>query len=162
MALTVEELPAFLRQISDRVAAEAPPKAAKAMGLAFQRHVVQSMRGPSPSPPGTPPARVTGTLARSVQTTDPVRVGEASAEVSVAPHTVYARIQNYGGVIHARHLTRAGRPGFLRWEDKSGVHYRHSVTLPPRPYMVVDAAARVGVHNAAVDAIRSFLPGMGG
>lgn len=161
MAITVEELPGFLRKLGDKVAEEAPPKAAKAMGLAFQRHVVTSMRGPSPSPPGTPPARVSGTLARSVRTTDPVRVGEASAEVSVAPHTVYARIQQYGGVIRARHLTRDGRPGFLRWEDKSGVHYRHTVTLPARPYMNVDASARVGVHNAAVRVAMQYLPGAG-
>ena len=137
MAITVEEIPGYLRRLAEKAAREAPIRAVVAMGNAYEREVVQSMGGASPSPPGTPPARVTGTLARSVRVAPAVMVSAYAASNSVAPHTVYARIQQYGGEIHARHLTAGGKPGYLRWEGRDGVHYRHSVTLPPRPYMIM-------------------------
>ena len=75
---------------------------------------------PTPSPAGQPPARVSGRLANSVITVQPVPAG-AHRWVSMAgPHgVVYARIQDQGG--------RAG--------------VRHSATLPPRPYRVPAARA---------------------
>ncbi len=159
--LTVEELPGYLRRMAQKAGREAPIRAVVAMANAYTREVVQSMGGDSPSPPGTPPARVTGTLARSIRATPAVMISAYAARNQVAPHTVYARIQQYGGEIHARHLTPRGRPGYLRWEGRDGVHFRHSVYLPPRPYMIMPPPYRAAVHDAAVNAVRGLLPGAG-
>lgn len=161
MPLTVEQLPGYLRRLGDKAAHEAPIRAVVAMAHAYQREVVESMRGPSPSPPGTPPARVSGTLARSVKPSAARMTGPYAAGNSVAPHTVYARIQQRGGHIYPRHETADGRPGFLRWESKTGVHYARHVYLPPRPYMVMTPATRTACHDAAVSAVRAILPGSG-
>jgi phage gpG-like protein len=67
---------------------------------------------PTPSPPGQPPARITGHLRGSVSPTGPYPTGGGFAG-RVGPTAVYSRIQELGG--------RTGR--------------NHSVTLPPRPYM---------------------------
>jgi hypothetical protein len=68
---------------------------------------------PTPSPPGSPPARISGDLAGSVKAHDPERheLGHWSAET--APDTPYAAIQEHGG--------HAGRGGASH--------------LPARPYM---------------------------
>jgi hypothetical protein len=123
--VTPAELPAWLDAHKERVR-PAVLTAADGMAHTFQRAVVQSMHGPAPSPPGTPPARRTGTLARSVRPEAAALTGDYSATSSVAPHTVYARIQDQGGDIHvvrAKVLTDGKR--FF------GTHVR----LPPRPYM---------------------------
>jgi phage gpG-like protein len=167
MPITVVELPGYLHRIADKLKAEAPIRAAHAMGDAYIRVVVQSMHGPSPSPPGTPPARVTGTLARSIRKFGGHSTGEYSFMVTVAPHTVYARIQQLGGHIYPKH-TLAGRStpygpvrysdlGYLRWADKGGVHFSRHVYLPPRPYMVMSPAARTACHDAARDAVEGML-----
>lgn len=67
---------------------------------------------PTPSPPGQPPARISGHLLGSLSPTGPYPTGGGMAG-KVGPTAVYSRIQELGG--------RAGR--------------NHSVTLPPRPYM---------------------------
>ena len=67
---------------------------------------------PTPSPPGQPPARITGHLIGSLSPTGPFPTGGGFAG-KVGPTAVYSRIQELGG--------QAGR--------------NHSVTLPPRPYM---------------------------
>ena len=131
------------------------------MGQAYQREVVQSMGGASPSPPGTPPARVTGTLARSIRVAPAQPDGDYAAQNSVAPHTVYARIQQLGGDIYPRHMTASGRLGYLRWEGKDGAHFSQHVYLPPRPYMVMTPEARTACHDAAVNAVSALLPGAG-
>ena len=107
--MTPEELPAYLKRLAAKAGKEGPPRAARAMANAYLREVVSTLGGPSPSAPGTPPGRRTGTLARSIRAEDPVMTGDYSAESSVAPHTVYARIQQRGGVIYPRHMTGAGR-----------------------------------------------------
>jgi hypothetical protein len=159
MGITVEELPGYLRRLADDIARKrAAERIVTNMGFAYQREVAQSMHGPAPSPPGTPPARRTGTLVRSLRTEPARPAGEFSAQTSVAPHTVYARIQQSGGEIHARHLTRDGKPGFLRWESDGVVHFARSVRLPPRPYMIMPPPYRQAVHDAAVAAANGLLP----
>jgi hypothetical protein len=69
-------------------------------------------RTPTPSPPGEPPARITGHLRGSLSPTGPVPTGSGFSG-QLGPTAVYSRIQELGG--------RAGR--------------NHSVTLPPRPYL---------------------------
>jgi hypothetical protein len=147
--MTPAELPAYLSQIRDRVRADGARNAATAMALAYQRGVVKSMHGPSPSAPGTPPARRTGTLARSVRA-EPATGGGPRATSSCAPHTVYARIQNQGGDIHvvrAKVLT-----------DGRNFYGKH-VRLPARPYMVMTSERRTQCHDAAVQAVKSVVLG---
>ena len=69
-------------------------------------------RTPTPSPPGEPPARISGHLRGSLTPTGPVPTGSGFSG-RLGPTAVYSRIQELGG--------RAGR--------------NHSVTLPPRPYL---------------------------
>ncbi|HEX5997272.1 MAG TPA: hypothetical protein VFY84_19200 [Jiangellales bacterium] len=69
---------------------------------------------PTPAPPGGPPAAVSGKLADSVAVGTVRRgFGRGVYEVIVAPHRVYARIQQQGG--------RTGR--------------NHATVLPARPYL---------------------------
>lgn len=148
--MTPLELPAYLRSIAQRAESKVPVNAANAMAQTYQSSVVRSMTGSAPSAPGTPPARRTGTLARSVRAEPAVPSGAGRATSSVAPHTVYARIQQLGGTIHvkrARVLT-------------DGKHfYGKQVTLPARPYMVMTDERRTECHNAAATAITGVISG---
>lgn len=148
--MTPDQLPARLRAIADRARTRAAIDAANAMAQAYQSEVVRSMHGPAPSPKGTPPARRSGTLARSVRATPAVPTGAGRATSAVAPHTVYARIQQLGGDIHvvrAKVLTD-GKQFF-------GKH----VHLPARPYMTMNGDRRDRVRRAAIRAARAVLPG---
>ena len=161
--MTPAELPAYLRRLGDQVRDRAAVDAADAMAQSYQRSVVKSMKGPSPSAPGTPPARRTGTLARSVRPEPAKLTGAARASSSVAPHTVYARIQQLGGDIYpvrAKALSWkvpvAGPllPGKRR--QKLRVYAKH-VYLPPRPYMVMTDARRQECRSAAVKAVERVV-----
>lgn len=77
---------------------------------------------PTPSPPGSPPALVTGFLARSVETRPARPAGLYAWAAEAGPTAVYARIQELGGV--------TGRG--------------HRVRLPARPYMRPVHAAVAG------------------
>jgi len=149
--MTPAELPDRLRRLAAEVKDRAALDAADAMAQSFQGSVVRSMTGPSPSPPGTPPARRTGTLARSVRPEPAVLSGAGRATSSVAPHTVYARIQQLGGDIYPV------RAKVLHWKDKSGHHWAKHVHLPARPYMVMTAARRQECRSAAVSAVERVV-----
>jgi phage gpG-like protein len=148
VAITVAELAVYWQLLADRLKAQAPLDAANAMAHAYQRIVVRSMHGPAPSPPGTPPARRTGTLARSVRAEPAIMTGAYSAMSSVAPHTVYARIQNAGGHIH---IVRA------KVLTDGRTFFGTRVYLPPRPYMVVGPEARSACHDAARRAVEALF-----
>lgn len=151
--MTPAELPARLRRLAAQVQDHAALDAADAMAQTHQVQVVKSMKGygDDPSPPGTPPARKTGTLVRSVQAEPAKLTGSGRARSSVAPHTVYARIQQFGGTI------RPVRAKWLHWKDKFGNHYARSVYLPPRPYMVMTPARRQQVRSAAIAAVQRAI-----
>jgi phage gpG-like protein len=149
--MTPAELPAALRKLAADMRDRAALDAADAMAQAYQRGVVKSMVGPSPSPPGTPPARRTGTLARSVRPEPAVLTGDGRASSSVAPHTVYARIQQLGGEIVPV------RAKMLVWKDKGGTHYAKRVRLPARPYMVMSDARRTECRSAAIQAVQAVV-----
>jgi hypothetical protein len=150
--VTPEELPDFLRAIRDR-AADAAPETVMAMADTYQRHLTgvtldRYSHPPftkTPAPVGQPPARISGELAASVRSV----LGPSSgsrAHATTAPHTVYARIQEIGGVI------RAKRSKYLKWltdyptsatafwksaREGEGLfmNFARSVVIPPRPYM---------------------------
>lgn len=150
--MTPAELPARLRRLAGQVKERAAVDAADVMAQTYQRGVVRSMKGPSPSPEGSPPARRTGTLARSVRA-EPAKGDGARAAASVAPHTVYARIQQLGGDIYPV------RAKALRWKDKGGVHFALHVRLPKRPYMVMTPQRRAECRDAAIAAVRAVVRG---
>jgi hypothetical protein len=160
--MTPAELPAMWQAIRDR-AAQGTADAANAMAYAYQRRLVtDTLRRythppftKTPSPPGQPPALVTGTLRRSVRVV-PAAGGGAVARSSVAPHTVYARIQEYGGHIYPV------RARFLRWVEDGAVHFARHVYLPPRPYMrptTAEMAADGSLHRAAAAAFQARVWG---
>ena len=68
---------------------------------------------PTPSPPGRPPAIVTGQLRRSIKVEGPTRAGVATYQAKIGPTAIYGRIQELGGMTGRGHKTR----------------------LPPRPYL---------------------------
>jgi phage gpG-like protein len=159
--MTPTGLSAYLGRIARDVRDRAALDAADAMAQTYQRGVVRSMRGPSPSAPGTPPARRTGTLARSVRA-EPATGGGGRARASVAPHTVYARIQQLGGDIFPV------RAKALRWKSKTfgplqkgakrtNYVYAMHVYLPPRPYMVMTDDQMQRVRDAAIKAARRVV-----
>lgn len=67
---------------------------------------------PTPSSPGEPPAMISGALAASIVPGDLAGGGDTWS-MDIGPTTVYARIQELGGVCGAGYRT----------------------TLPPRPYL---------------------------
>jgi phage gpG-like protein len=168
--MTPDELPAYLARLRQKVAEEGPKKAANAMARAFHNEVVgveliKSSHAPgtrTPAPPGGPPAAVTGALRRSVRLTAARDIGAYRARSEVGPRIVYARIQELGGTVTAKHMTKGGKPGYLRWGGgPGGYRFAHSVTLPARPYMrpvhrrmIADGRLR----QAAADAVRGLVP----
>lgn len=68
---------------------------------------------PTPSPPGEPPAKISGDLLRSVKAAPVVRAEPFVWKASVNSRNVYSRIQELGGM--------SGRG--------------HRTYLPPRPYL---------------------------
>lgn len=68
---------------------------------------------PTPSPPGEPPAKVSGHLSRTVKGRGPTVVRRGVFMAEIGPTAAYSRIQELGGVTGAGHRT----------------------TLPARPYI---------------------------
>jgi hypothetical protein len=96
---------------------------------------------PTPAPPGGPPARIDGHLARSVNTTPARRVGAYRWEGRTGPTARYGRIQELGG--------QAGR--------------NHAATLPPRPYLKpTTLAERPAIRREYVEHWREALRAPGG
>jgi phage gpG-like protein len=111
----------------------------------------------TPAPPGRPPAFMTGRLAGSVIRT-PGTGGGGVAEATVAPHTVYAATQEFGGV-HAK------SPGFMalwvRYIGYAGVKARgwlkHRVDIPARPYMSAAVGETIANGSLARAAMERFM-----
>ncbi len=89
----------------------------------------------------------TGRLRGSIRVTGPGG-GAGGWSGKVGPHTVYANIQEFGGVIVPK------RVRFLHWVDASGSHFARKVTIPAHPYMrpaVGEARPLIGkLYEAAV------------
>ena len=139
-------LPGYLKAINVRVAEAAVP-AVGAIAKTYKDHLVdftlrESGSHPpvtrTPAAPGRPPAfmpgGLNGSLAASVTRT-PATGGGGIGEASVAPHTIYAATQEWGGVHH-------GSPFMWLWVRYIGMlavarrgWVRRTVTIPERPYM---------------------------
>ena len=73
-------------------------------------------------------SRQRGQLRNSIRVESKTSATGAVAEIS--PHTIYARIQEFGGIIYPR------RASMLHWKDENGEdHFAKSVTIPARPYL---------------------------
>lgn len=113
-----DRLEAALDRMAQRVRSATRAGAKDGIRLVQRRAFVQLSRyahpphTPTPSPPGQPPARISGHLRGGLSPTGPYSTGAGFAG-KLGPTAAYGRIQELGGL--------AGR--------------NHSVTLPPRPYM---------------------------
>jgi hypothetical protein len=163
MAISPEELPDYLSKLTRRVNDPAGRAAADAMISAFDSGIKREELTRTvghPSIPGQPPALESGRLRASFRVHRARPVGAYRWMGSDGPTTVYARIQEYGGDIWAKHTyvdKRTGRtmPGFLRWEGPGGVHFARHVHLPERSYMrtgIKRMRADGTLHRAAIGA----------
>jgi len=171
--VTPEELPGFLRALQERAAHSAPP-VVMAMADAYRDRVKVNLHRyehaeftKTPSPPGGFPAKIGGELAASVT----AALGPSSgtdAHASVAPHTIYARLQELGGEVHAR------RRRFLMWKtdyptsatafwksEREGgglfLNFAKHVTIPRRPYMRPTTEDMVRDGSLTAEAIGAFI-----
>ena len=142
--MSPDELPAYLEAIAAR-AMEAAVPAVDAVAGTYKDHLVtftlhESGSHPpvtyTPAPPGRPPAMMTGKLAASVTRT-PGSGSGGVATAAVAPHTVYASTQQWGGI-------HTGVPWMWLWiryvgmaEVQARGWIMHQVHIPDRPYMNV-------------------------
>ena len=160
MAITPDELPAYLQAIYDRVEAAAVPVAQK-VGNAYKEHLVgftlresgeHTAPTHTPSVPGRPPAFMTGHLAETVRQVPAFGVGPGVARTSVAPHTDYAATIQWG-------QTHVGRPGKGMWlwldrpytphQVKARNLVKEEVVIPSYPYMNV--AVDETIANGALE-----------
>lgn len=142
---------ATIAEVNDKLAqmkAKAPAAARAAalgMGLLMTSETLLTLRTfshpqgePTNSPPGSPPAWVSGALAGSVRPLPPMGSGPVWS-VIVGGTTVYARIQELGG--------DAGR-------DLAS-------HLPPRPYLKPTAEKLIATGKATDGAVKGWLQIMG-
>lgn len=130
------------------------------LGKLYLRTYSHPRNTPTPSPPGGPPALVSGHLRRTWRT-HLARAGVKpfTAEAATGPTAVYSRIQELGGTItQTRIRTVRRRPGS---DPGAFAKVTHTVTirLPKRPYVKpMTLAARRQVRRiyivAWTDAIR--------
>jgi hypothetical protein len=136
------------------------PEVARAMGDTYRDHLqnvtlrrtAHGMYTYTPSPPGAPPSFVSGELAYSITVT--VSPGWPRASSEVAPHTVYAAIQEFGGDTWPDHSK------FMRWFMEGQYWYKKIVHLPERPYMrpaLEEVIASGELQDAAVTAFREGM-----
>ena len=132
MALTPDELPAYLEELMVRVNDPAGRAASNGMVRTFDKGIKSEELvhfSGSPSPPGQPPALESGRLRDSFRITPAVPEGDYRWRSSDAPTVIYARIQEYGGDIYPRVKL------WLHWVDGEGDHFAKHVRLPARPYI---------------------------
>ena len=167
--MTLDEMPAYFGAIRARAEAAAVP-CVDAIASTYEEHLTgvtlkESGAHPpvtrTPAPPARPPAFMTGELAASVTRTPGAGSGGV-AEASVAPHTIYAATQEFGGIHH-------GKPDMWLWVKYIGAAevwrrgwVKGTVTIPPRPYMstaVDETIANGSLVRSAEDAFMAAVWG---
>lgn len=158
-------VPGLLEAIGKRAEAAAIP-VANAIAKTYDEHLTnvtlhESGAHPpvtfTPAPPGRPPAMMTGRLAGSIARTAAVG-GGGIATSSVAPHTIYAATQEFGG----DHFAKPGRFMWL-WVKYIGPAavaergwQRVAVHIPERPYMRTAVTETVANGSLVRSAERAF------
>jgi len=71
------------------------------------------------------------------------RIGVYRWSSVVGPTVIYGRIQELGGDVYPKHLTKSGKPGWLGWGGTPGhrTHFARHVYIPARPYLSPALAA---------------------
>lgn len=159
--MTPDECIALMQGIQDK-AAKSAPACADAMGTVHKdwmqnvtlSRFVSVPVSQTPSPPGSPPASMTGALRRSITCTRGASGGMVASAI-VGPHTIYARTQEFGEVHH-------GRPRMYLWLRYIGAEEvvirgwrKRVVDIPARPYVrpsrddVIGNGMAVSAANAA-------------
>ena len=136
---------ADLERIRARVARNGAKAGADAMGNKFIQLTMPHV-----------PVR-SGALRRSIRLVG--GGGGLRSTSSAAPHTVYAAIINYGGVIHVKHTytTRRGKvmPG---WLSDGSTFFGHSVKIPGQGYWTL-AGKGPAIIDAGAQAIARVAGG---
>lgn len=139
------DLAGELRRIARAVEARAARAGAEAAGNEFIALTLPHV-----------PVR-SGRLRRSIRSK--VSGGGLHAVAEVAPHTVYAAIQNYGGTIRVKHTftTKTGKvlPGFL---SDGSAFFGRSVTIIGQDYWTL-AGKEAAIGQAAGKAIEGVISG---
>jgi hypothetical protein len=128
MAIVFGQLIQRFVQVRTRAGEPAPEVAVKAMAEEGKRIVQELLSRPGRAAPGESPGLETGELRDSIALGDVVPLGPGIAQCDVAPHTVYAGVQEFGGVIFPH-----GR--WLHWVDAGGSTYTGLVKINRHPYM---------------------------
>jgi phage gpG-like protein len=147
-----------LRAAAAGPAALATVRAMSLLGVAVTMEVLSQRahgEGEPAGPAGEPPSVVSGTLRRSVKATPPQSLGPGRAGAAVGSSVVYARIQEFGGVIEAK-------GGMLHWTDGSGAHFAKRVELPARPYLHPAIQLMVGSGRLREVAAKAWLAALEG
>lgn len=141
----VSALIASLERIGHR-ASDGAQAAAEAMADGAEQEMQRVLRASShargtrtPSPPGSPPSRVSGALARSVRARTPFAIGRAKWEAHTASGIAYARIHEVGG-----------------WTGRN-----HASYLPPRPYVAPTLARLIASGRLDAWARAAFVAEVG-
>jgi hypothetical protein len=111
---------------------------------------------PTPSPAGSPPAKISGDLRDSVMPMPPEGEGPIWSTI-VGGTTVYARIQELGGDIYPKNSG-----GWLANKATGQVFVtpysaKDHVELPPRPYLKPTAEELIGSGKLTSAACRGWL-----
>jgi phage gpG-like protein len=101
---------------------------------ALNKRASNKESGGSPSPPGQPPAKMTGALGRSI-TVDTVRRLGKTFRTFVGTNLKYARIHEFGGII------RPKKKKALRFKIGDKWVMVKRVVMPKRPYFRPTLAA---------------------
>lgn len=165
--MDLSAVPGLLEQIQAR-AAEAAPPVVLSMANDYYRQVQRNLRfrahgigffipprGPwTNAPAGEPPALASGDLAGSVEVMPGV-MGGTFATASVAPHTIYATVQEYGRDIYPRFKR------YMHWIDEGGAHFAKKVSIPERPYMRPALEEVIFSGSLQRSAIEAFISATG-
>lgn len=129
-------VPALLEDIALKAAKAAAP-AVLAIANTYEDYVrnvelvryghAPHTRTPSPPYSGSP-ALITGELRNSVIISG-VTLAPVVSRAAVAPHTIYAAVQEYGADLWP------SRAKYLSWVTDGRRYYKRRVHIPERPYM---------------------------
>lgn len=99
----IKELKDALRAMASRIDAATPGAVAAAVELAQEQAQSNLSRyshargTPTPSPPGEPPAQISGDLHDNWESTPPVSSGAGTWTCTLRPTMAYAAVQEFGG-----------------------------------------------------------------
>jgi hypothetical protein len=148
------EVPALLQGIAVRAGYGATP-AVTAMAVTYQRAVkyTLSLRTHTETEftvggRGLPPAKRSGKLRGSV--TKAIGGGDPVASASVAPHTIYAAVQEMGDIMHP------ARKKYMHFVNDGGEWYLKEVKVGPHPYMRPTTARCIANGSLGRAAAKAF------